>query len=133
MGRCLGCWWRGWQRYGRRSYRLTLQLPTSRLYATDVRSTDSVSLRAQLGAPSGELLAYIPDLGSYARNQKTMLIANSVGGFRNNGRANYLTSHASFVSISCRDQMSYEAVRELQSRNGVSHRIWCTACLMTFL
>ena len=43
--------------------RLTLQLPTSRLYATDVRSTDSVSLRAQLGAPSGELLAYIPYWG----------------------------------------------------------------------
>jgi hypothetical protein len=97
--------------------RLTLQLPTSRLYAADVRSTDSVSLRAQLGAPSGDLLAYIPDLDSYPRNQKTVLIANSVGGFRNNGRANYLASHASFASISCRDEVSYEAVRELQFSN----------------
>jgi hypothetical protein len=97
--------------------RLTLQLSTSRLYANDIQSNDAEILRNQLCAPPGNLLAYVPDLASYRHNQDAVLIVNSVGGFRNNGRAHYLEAHEGFSSISHRDGVSYEAFRELTFSN----------------
>lgn len=92
---------------------MALEPSTSRIYkgATVPGAIDR--LREQLGAPDNEQLAYLPDLSCYYPNESAGLVVNSVGGFRDNGRASYLKARGGPSVISCRDQLSYEATGAL--------------------